>query len=134
MCLVNKKQLVGQIAVGNEDNMSTDDTQVYVTGVLYQEDAYPSDPSALFDFIDEAFRQISGLEFWELLINRSECRFSNSTTREQLLIFMKDVVYNGVKFLSDTQSSTLRTAIIDKLGSLDELSYSDVEIRTTRMI
>jgi hypothetical protein len=114
--------------------MSTDDTQIYVTGVLYQEDAYPSDPSALFSLIDEAFRQISGLEFWELLINRSECRFSNSTTREQLLIFMKDVVYSGTRFLSDAQSSSLRTAIIDKLDSLSDITYTDVEMRTTRTI
>jgi hypothetical protein len=112
--------------------MSVDDTQVYVTGVLYQQDAYPSDPSALFSMIDEAFRQISGLEYWELLINRSECRFSNSTTREQLLIFMKGVVYNDVTFLSDTASSSLRTAIINKLSTLSDITYSDVEIRTTR--
>jgi len=112
--------------------MSVDDTQVYVTGVLYQEDAYPSDPSALFKLIDEAFRQISGLEFWELLINRAECKFANSTTREQLLIFMKDVVYNSVTFLSDTQSSSLRTAIINKLGTLADITYVDVEIRTSR--
>ena len=111
-----------------------DDTQIYVTGVLYQEDAYPSDPTALFTYIDEAFRQIPNLEFWELLINRSECRFSNSTTREQLLIFMKDVVYSGTRFLSDSQSDTLRNAIISKLDSLSDITYTDVEMRTTRSV
>jgi len=114
--------------------MSVDDTQVYVTGVLYQEDAYPSDPSAMFSLVDEAFRQISGLEYWELLINRSECRFANSTTREQLLLFMKDVVYNNTRFLSDSQSSSLRTAIINKLTSLPDIEFSDVEVRTTRTV
>jgi anti-anti-sigma regulatory factor len=111
-----------------------DDTQVYITGVLYQQDAYPSDPSSLFSLIDQAFRQISGLEYWELLINRSECRFSNSTTREQLLLFMKDVKYNGTTFLSDIQSSNMRTAIINKLNELSDITYNDVEIRTTRQI
>ena len=114
--------------------MTIDDTQVYVTGVLYQQDAYPSDPSVLFDITDEAFRQITGLEFWELLINRSECRFSNGSTREQLLIFMKDVIYNGNKYLTDAQSSNLRTAIIDKLDSMSDITYSDVEIRTSRVV
>ena len=115
--------------------MSTDDTQVYVTGFLYQQDAYPSDPMPLFAMIDEAFRQISGLEYWELLINRSECRFANTTTREQLLIFLKGVVYNSVTFLSDSQSTTLRTALINKLDSLSStVSYDDVVIRTSRTI
>jgi len=114
--------------------MITNDTQVYVTGVLYQQDAYPSDPSDMFKLIDGAFREISGLEFWILSINRSECRFANATTREQLLIFMKDVVYNSNAFLSDTQSSSLRTAIINKLDELSDIQYSDVEIRTTRLI
>lgn len=122
-------QLVG-LKVGNV----VDDTQVYITGVLYQQDAYPSDPSSLFSLIDQAFRQISGLEYWELLINRSECRFSNSTTREQLLLFMKDVKYNGTSFLSDIQSSNMRTAIINKLNELSDITYNDVEIRTTRQI
>jgi hypothetical protein len=130
---VSKKQLDGQIIVGNENRMS-EDTQVYVTGFLYQEDAYPSDPSSLFSLIDEKFREISGLEFWELLINRSECRFSNTTTREQLLIFMKNVVYNGIIFLSDLQSDSLRTAIINKLDTVTDITYTDVVIRTSKIL
>jgi len=114
--------------------LTVDDTQIYVTGVLYQEDAYPIDPTSLFDLVDIAFREISGLGYWELLINRSESRFSNTTTREQLLIFMKDVVYNGDRYLTNSQSSGLRTAIINKLDSLSDITYADVEIRTSRTV
>lgn len=114
--------------------MSTEDTQVYVTGFLYQSDAYPSDPMTLFGVVDNTLRTIQGLDYWELLINRSECRFSNSTTREQLLIFLKDATYNSVAFLSDTDSTSLRTAIKDALDSVADFTYTDVEIRTSKTI
>jgi len=114
--------------------MPFDDTQVYIKGVLYQQDAYPTDATDLFNLIDESFRQISGFKFNELLINRSECRFSNGTTREQLLIFFKDIMYTENSFLTDTQSTNLRNAIINKLDSLTDISYNDVEIRTSRVV
>ena len=75
-----------------------DDTQVYVTGCLYKQDAYPDDPQELFDIVDEFLRQVTDLSFWVLAINRSETRFSGGTTREQLLIFLKDVIYNGKQY------------------------------------
>jgi hypothetical protein len=114
--------------------MSTDDTQVYVTGVLYQQSAYPSNIDLLVSLVDDAFRQILGLKYSELLVNRSECRFSNTTTREQLLLFLKDVSFNDVKFISDSQSTSMRTAIINKLNELSDIEYDNVEIRTTRFV
>lgn len=109
-----------------------DDTQVYITGVLYQSDAYPDDATPLFNVVDDAFREIEDLEYRYLDINRSECRFSGGTTREQLLIFMKDVNYKNNDYLSDTDSSSLRMALVNKLNSLSDITFSDVEIRSTR--
>lgn len=111
---------------------TNNDTQVYVTGVLYQSDAFPDDPSILFDLMDENFREISGLAFEYLSINRTEARFSGGTTREQLLIFMKNVTYNSDSYLSSTNSASLRTAINNKLDTVTDLTYVDTEIRTTR--
>jgi len=111
-----------------------DETQVYVTGVLYNQDAYPDNPHLIFNEIDEAFRTIQGLEYLDLCINRSETRFSDASTREQLLIFMKDVVYRCERFLTDTQSDNLRTALITVLDSISSITYGDVEIRTTREV
>ena len=113
--------------------MTTNDTQVYITGVLYQESAYPDDPSILFSIVDEKFREITEMGYEYLDINRSENRFSNETTREQLLIFMKDVLYNSTSYLTDSQSVALRTALINKLDTITNLTYTDVEIRTTRV-
>ena len=111
---------------------SSDDTQIYITGVLYQENAFPDDSSILFGIVDGKFREISGLEFGFLSINRAENRFSAGSTREQLLIFMKDVIYNSSIYLSDTDSGNLRTALINKLDAITDLTYNDVEIRSTR--
>jgi hypothetical protein len=112
--------------------MTINDTQVYATGVLYQETAYPDSPDALFKIVDEKLREITEVTYFVLAINRAENRFSNSTTREQLLIFMKDVQYNSNSYLSDSDSASLRTAVINKLDTITDLTYNDVEIRTTR--
>ena len=114
--------------------MNIDETQIYITEVLYQSDAFPTDPKILFKMIDEQFRQITALEYQFLSINRSENRFSGGTTREQLLIFMKDIKYNGNAFLSDTNSASLRSDLISKLNSISDIAYNDVEIRTTRTV
>lgn len=114
--------------------MSVDQTDIYITGVLYQQDAYPTDPQPLFILIDNAFREISGLGYEYLDINRAENRLSNGTTREQLLIFMKEVKYNDESYLTDTSSSSVRTALINKLAELTDITYSDIEIRTKRTI
>lgn len=114
--------------------MVVDDTQVYINGVLYQSEAFPSDPKILFNIIDEKLRELTSLEYQFLSINRAENRFSNETTREQLMIFMKDVKYNSNVFLSDSESSSLRTDLINKINTISEFSYDDVEIRITRTI
>jgi len=134
MFLLIRLLLVGQVKVGRENRMLVDDTQIYVTGVLYQQSAYPSDVTQLLYLIDDALAQISELKYSEVLINRSECRFSNSTTREQLLVFLKDVSFNDIKFLSDSQSTSLRVALISQLNQLSDLEYDSVEIRTTRTV
>jgi len=111
---------------------TTDENQVYVTGVLYNSSAFPDDPQDLFDIVDEKFRELDELSFADLNINRSETRFSDGETREQLLIFMKGVSWDGSNFLSDTNSNTLRNNLVTKLNSISGLSYTDVEIRTSR--
>jgi hypothetical protein len=140
--------------------MSTivDQTDVYITGVLYQENAYPDSSVPVFSELDEAFRTILGLSYEYFHVNKSECRFSDSTTREQLLIFLKNVTMSNISlalnddddlldsgqnllvpgiteslsFLTDAQSDDLRQSIIDVLNTVSDITYDDVEIRTTR--
>jgi hypothetical protein len=109
-----------------------DQTDVYITGVLYEQNAYPDNPNIVFDILDSAFRNIQGLYYENFGVNRSECRFSNSDTREQLLVFLKNVIVNGNKFLTDMQSTSLRSSLISALNSVIDISFTDVEIRTTR--
>ena len=106
-------------------------TDMYVTGVLYNESAFPDSPNDLFSVVDAAFRTISILDYVSLNINRSETRFSNGTTREQLLIFMKDITYNGNTWLTLTDVTAFRNAIIAALNTVDSLTYDDVEVRCT---
>jgi len=114
--------------------MTIDETQLYVTGILYKGDAFPSDPKVLFGIIDNAIRNnITNLTYSSSCINRSENRFSNSTTREQLLFFIKDIVYAGNAYLSDTDSASLRTAMINVFNNITDLTYTDVEVRSTRV-
>ena len=80
----------------------------------------------------DSLNDISEFVFGSLSINRTEARFSGGTTREQLLVFLKDVRYNGQVYLSDSVSSTLRTNIINKLNTVMDFTYTDVVIRTMR--
>lgn len=114
--------------------MATEDkTEMYVTGVLYQQSAFPDNPQNVFDIVDEAFREIADLSWDKLCVNRSENRFSSGITREQLLIFMHGITYDGDEYLSDTDSNSLRNAIKGKLDNLSDITYVDVEVRSFRV-
>jgi hypothetical protein len=115
--------------------MSTfDQTDLYITGALYQQSAYPDSSVTVFNELDEAFRAIDGVKYQNFCVNRSECKFSDSSTREQLLIFLKGLTLNDSSFLTDTQSTNLRTSFIDVLNQLIDLTYDDVQIRTSREV
>jgi hypothetical protein len=113
----------------------TDQNDVYITGVLYLESAYPDNPISIFNELDNELRTISGFSYEYFYVNRSECRFSDSSTREQLLIFLKNVKLNGNTFLSNSQSTSLRSSIISVMNSLiNSFSYNDVIMRTYREV
>lgn len=114
--------------------MINDNTQVYITGITYNTQSFPDDPHVVFDVVYVKLCEIANLSFGSLYVNRAENRFSNGTVREQMLVFMKNVSYSGNAYLSDSQSSTVRTNIINKMNELTEISYIDVEVRTTREI
>ena len=109
---------------------TTEETQCYIIGGLYNSDAYPDDPTDLYNDINSKLGEVSGLSYTQLSINRSENRFSGGSTREQLLVFLKDVTYNNDTYLNDSNSSTLRTNIISKLDEMTNFTYTDVEIRS----
>jgi hypothetical protein len=114
--------------------MISNETQMYVTGIIYEGDAFPSDPKLAYNKIDEAIRNnILNLTYHASCLNRSENRFANSTTREQLLFFMKDINYNNNLYLTDSASNELRTALINVFNNIPNLTYSDIEIRSTKV-
>jgi hypothetical protein len=114
--------------------MTSNDTQVFITGVLYNSNAYPNDPFTVFNIVDRAFRQITTLDYFVLAVNRAENRFSTGTTREQLLIFMQTVKYNGNDYLTSTDAANLRTDLLTSLNSISEIQYEDVQVRTRKTI
>jgi len=109
-----------------------DNTQIYITGVQYNSSSYPDDEKNMFDDVSVNFKAITNFTYGFLSINRAENRLSSGTTREQLLIFLKDVVYGGNTYLTEANAAALRTAIITKLALIPAITYTDVEIRTTR--
>ena len=110
----------------------TEQTDVYITRVLYQQSAYPDSSVPVFNELDTSFRSIEGIKYENFHVNRAECRFSDSFTREQLLIFLKNVTLDGVSFLSDVQSTSLRNSLMSILNVVADITYFDVEIRTSR--
>jgi hypothetical protein len=114
--------------------ITVDQNDLYITGVLYQGNAYPDSSVPVFEELDTNFRTISGLYYSNFCVNRSECRMSDSSTREQLLIFLKGVTLNGSSFLTDAQSDSLRTSIMQVLNTTSDITYFDVEMRTSREI
>jgi len=107
---------------------------LYITGVLYNDSAYPDSSVPVFNELDEVFRLIPGLSYSMFHVNRSECRFSDSSTREQLLIFLKDVKLNGSNFLSDADSTSLRNSLKTVLNNTQSITYTDIEMRTSREV
>ena len=109
-------------------------TQIFITGILYNDEAFPSNPKELFNIIDEKIRNgIPLLTFKNSCINRSENRFSNSNVREQLMYFIQYAKYNNNEFLSDIDSETLRSQLITVFNNIDNVTYNDIEIRSSRI-
>jgi len=109
-----------------------DNTQIYITEVLYNSSSYPDDEKNMFDDVSVNFKAIANFSYGFLCINRAENRFAAGTTREQLLIFIKDITYGGNTYLTEANAAALRTEIINKLGLITAITYTDVEVRTTR--
>ena len=47
---------------------------------------------------------------------------------------MKNVTVSGTSFLSDTVSTTLRNDLMTALNTISTITFTDVEVRTTRSV
>lgn len=120
-----------------EFNLSQQDleseTAVYIRGVTLNASAWNSDvENNVFAPVDLALRDISGLEYGDLNIYQSHNYTYLEQVSESMMIFFKKSLYNSVGYISDSDSATLRTSIINQLNSIDNLTYDDVELRVSR--
>mgnify|MGYP000858070760 CR=1 FL=1 len=114
--------------------INDEETEVYVTGFEYQGSPWMTDIEATLYLLDDAMRDIVGLDFWDLALNHSEAIDANQQTRTAAILFMKRVTYNNIAYLSSADSSALRTAIITKLNSISDISFDDVEVRSSKKV
>lgn len=114
--------------------ISDEETEIYVTGFEYQGSAWMTDISAVLYILDEAMRDITGLDYWDLALNHSEAIDANQQSRTMAIMFMKRVTLNSSGYLSNADAANLRTSIITKLNSISNISFTDVEIRSSKKV
>lgn len=112
--------------------ISDEETEIYITNFTYFGSAWQDNINGTFDYIDTVFRDIENFSFYDLAISHAEVVNSNLQTRNEAVLFIKRATYNGKSYLSDSESSSMRTAIISRLSSEINIGYSDIEIRSSR--
>ena len=108
------------------------ETEIYITNFKYQGSSWFTNINAVFDYVDAVFRDISNFDFFDLAISHIEIIDANQNTSNEAILFVKRGKYNDNSYLSDSDSSTLRTAIINKLNSESDITFNDVEVRSQR--
>jgi len=109
-----------------------DETEIYVTNFKYLGDSWFTDINIVFDYMDALLRDIDNFDFFDLAISNIEIVDANQNTSNEAILFVKRGKYNNISYLSDTNSATLRTAIINKLNSDSDITFDDVEVRSQR--
>jgi len=113
------------------------DTEMYISGVTYQGSTWTNFAEDLFDLVDYKMREITcpDLWWWEHSVNKTEnWVMSSDTVREELLLFYKDVKYDGTSLFDESTIGSVRTLVINTLQELSsDMTFNDVEIRTNKI-
>ena len=107
-------------------------TEIYIKGLIYYGNHWVDDPDELINEIVESFVVINGFEYMSIALNLSQV-FSTSQIPTQysgIILFLKNVTFNGDGYLSSAASASLRESIMNRLRTINELQFEDVEIRT----
>lgn len=112
-------------------------TEMYIKGITYHGSTWTNFAEDVFDLVDYKLREITNpdLWWWEHSVNKIEgWVLSSSSVREEILLIYKDLRYDGQSLFTETEIGNVRTLVINKMNELsDELSYTDVEIRTNKI-
>jgi len=124
----------GHIGFTLDQEDPSDEIATYIKGVQYNASAWNSDvENNIFAQVDLALRELDSLEFGDLNVYQSHAFVTSSeNVYEAMMIFFKKATYNSNGYISDTDSATLRTNIMTQLNTVDNLTYSDVELRVSR--
>lgn len=104
--------------------------EIFVSGCKFQTVEYvePSNIDTLLSRVNDALDTIAGLEFSGIVSS------STRATVDNLFIGVDDTTFNGNKYLSLANATTIRNAIINALSSVTDLDTTtmEVEIRISK--
>jgi len=103
---------------------SDEGLEIFVTGCLFLTAAYvePANIDTLLSSVNNAIDSISGLEFAGIVSS------STKAFADQIFIGVDDAIYNGSKYLSLVNATSLRNAVISVLQSVSDLDTSNMEV------
>lgn len=109
-------------------------TEIYIKGLTYYGNYWVDDQDELIEKIVNSL-QITNFEYMSIALNLSQV-FATSQAPTQysgIVLFFKNVTYNGKEYLLQDECSMLRQQIKNCLTSIKELQIGDIEIRTNSL-
>jgi hypothetical protein len=110
-----------------EDN---EGLEVFVSGLLFKNSSYvePADVDTLLAGINAAFDNITGLEFAGIVVSTWHAG------SDGIFVGVDDASYNGTKYLSLPNATTLRNAIFTAIATITDVdeTNAEVEVRVAR--
>ena len=98
--------------------------EIFISGCKFKTTYYQesADMTTLLSRVNDVLDSISGLEFAGIVAS------SVRSSSDNLFIGVDDATYNSNKYLSLTNATTLRNAVISAMASVSELDDTDIEV------
>jgi hypothetical protein len=98
--------------------------EIFVSNFTYKSSYYvePTDINALLSSVNDALDSIAGLEFAGVVIST----FKAST--DGIFMGIDDASYNGKKYLSISNATTLRNAIIGAIATVSDINDDNLQV------
>lgn len=98
--------------------------EVFISGILYKSSSYvePTDIDTLLAAINTAFDNIAQLEFAGVVVSAWH------GSSDGIFVGIDDATYGGVKYLSFSNATTLRTAIINAMSTVTDVTVTNMEV------
>jgi hypothetical protein len=101
-----------------------DGLEIFIFKCKFQSLCYvePSNIDILLSRVNNALDAIPGLEFAGIVAS------SSKATNDDLFIGIDDATFNGNKYLTLLQATTLRNSVINAMASVNELDDTNIEV------